>query len=291
MEPPLVCLSYFACYGTWGFHKNILCLPAIIFLMATFLFDKIVFGPVRSRRLGVSLGINLLPSDKKWCSFNCIYCECGWTEKGPYTNQGFPPKELVTNELEKRLLLMIEKGEKPDTITFAGNGEPTLHPSFAGIIDNTVLLRDNLAAEADIAVLSNGTMLDAPSVFDALQKVDLNILKIDSAREETVRLLNQPGEGFSLERLINNIMRFKGRFVLQTLFVRGTYKGVTVDNASERELKEWLGLVKRVNPRLVMVYTIARDTPSGGLFRIPPGELQNIAARVEELGIPVQISA
>lgn len=259
--------------------------------MATFLFDKIVFGPVISRRLGVSLGINLLPPDKKWCSFNCIYCECGWTSPAPYYSEGFPPRELVRKELEKRLAQMLENNQKPDTITFAGNGEPTLHPRFAGIIDDTVLLRDKLAPEASIAVLSNGTMLDDPSVFTALEKVDQNILKIDSAIEETLRLLNQPGEDFSLGKLVDNIMRFNGRFVLQTLFVRGYYKGVRVDNASERELQEWLKLVERVSPQMVMVYTIARDTPAVGLSRVPRDELQVIAAKVEELGIPVQISS
>lgn len=259
--------------------------------MATFLFDRIVFGPVSSRRLGKSLGINLLPGDSKWCSFNCIYCECGWTLPGPYDKEEFPSRERVREELEKRLADMNEKGELPDNITFAGNGEPTLHPSFAGIIDDTIALRDRLAPGAGIAVLSNGTMLDDPSVFSALEKVDQNILKIDSAREETVRLLNQPSENFSLARQIENLARFRGRFILQTLFVRGLYKGRVVDNATGEELSDWIGIVEKLKPRLVMVYTIARDTPGRGLRKVPLVELQSIAAMVERLGIAVQVSA
>jgi wyosine [tRNA(Phe)-imidazoG37] synthetase (radical SAM superfamily) len=259
--------------------------------MATFLFEKIVFGPVNSRRLGISLGINLLPGDSKWCSFNCIYCECGWTVKGPYDRKGYPSREMVRSELEKKLVLMAENGSKPDTITFAGNGEPTLHPSFSGIINDTLQLRRQFAPGAKIAVLSNGTMLDDPSVFSALELVDQNILKVDSAIEETMRLLNQPKEGFSLGHLIGNIMRFRGRFVLQTLFVRGSYKGTIVDNASDKEMRAWLELVGRLRPQMVMVYTIARDTPSGDLHKVPLKELQDIAARVEALGITVQVSA
>ncbi|TVR68170.1 MAG: radical SAM protein [Marinilabiliales bacterium] len=258
--------------------------------MATFLFDRVVFGPVRSRRLGVSLGINLLPGDRKWCSFNCIYCECGWTNEGPYEPEGFPPGVLVKEELEKKLHGMAAMGEKPDTITFAGNGEPTLHPEFAGVINDTLEIRDRLAPNALIAVLSNATMLDDPSVFEALAKVDQNILKIDSAREATVRLLNQPGEGFSLDRTIENIARFNGRFILQTLFVRGVYNGVEIDNASPGEVGDWLKLVERLQPEMVMVYTIARDTPSEGLYKVPPEELDNIAAKVRETGPRVQVS-
>ena len=258
--------------------------------MATFLFDRIVFGPVKSRRLGVSLGINLLPGDKKWCSFNCIYCECGWTDPGPYERTGFPPRELVKAELLKKLLSMAEDRQKPDTITFAGNGEPTLHPDFAGVIDDTLALRDRLAPGAVVAVLSNASMLDDRSVSAALMKVDQNILKIDSAREETVRLLNQPAEDFSLERTIENIEKFRGRFILQTLFVRGVYKGVEVDNASPGEVACWLDMVRRLRPEMVMVYTIARDTPSEGLYKVAAGELDDIAASVRSLGLKVQVS-
>lgn len=258
--------------------------------MATFLFDKIIFGPVKSRRLGVSLGINLLPADSKWCSFNCIYCECGWTVPGPYDAGGYPPRDVVRERLEDKLRLMRQENEQPDTITFAGNGEPTLHPEFGEIISDTLVLRDHLAPEASVAVLSNGTMLDDTAVFSALEKVDQNILKIDSAIEQTMRLLNQPGENFSFSNLIKNIGRFRGRFILQTLFVKGTFKGVIVDNTTGKELDAWSRLVRELKPRSVMVYTIARDTPSAGLRKVPADKLQEIAAMIEEQGIEVQVS-
>jgi wyosine [tRNA(Phe)-imidazoG37] synthetase (radical SAM superfamily) len=260
------------------------------FSMATFLFDKIIFGPVKSRRLGISLGINLLPSDSKWCSFNCIYCECGWTSGGPYNIEGYPPRVIIREELEKKLILMRDDYGLPDTITFAGNGEPTLHPDFGGIISDTLDLRNRFAPEASVAVLSNGTMLDNPDVFKALEMVDQSILKIDSAREETMRLLNQPGEGFNFQRLVSNISRFNGKFVLQTLFVKGTFKGVELDNTSREELHLWLGLVKLLHPRQVMVYTIARDTPLLGLKKISEAKLHEIAQSVKSMGIEVQVS-
>ncbi len=259
--------------------------------MATFLFDRIVFGPVNSRRLGISLGINLLPSDRKWCSFNCIYCECGWTDRQPFFSGGFPSGGLVKEELKKRLILMQRQGKFPDTITFAGNGEPTIHPEFGRIISDTVELRNLFAPEAKIAVLSNGTMLDDHSVFLALKKVDQNILKVDSAREETMRLLNQPGDGFRMDRLLDNIRRFSGKFVLQTMFIKGMIGNRSFDNTSAGELHDWLKLVEDLNPEMVMVYTIARDTPLQGLQRIAASKLRDIASMVSRLGIPVQVSA
>ena len=258
--------------------------------MATFLFDKIIFGPVKSRRLGVSLGINLLPADSKWCSFNCIYCECGWTVAGPYDAKGYPSRGVVREGLENKLRLMQQENQQPDTITFAGNGEPTLHPEFCEIISDTLILRDRFAPGASIAVLSNGTMLDNPSVRKALEKVDQNILKIDSAIEETIKFLNQPGKNFSLSNLIKNIGRFKGRFILQTLFVKGTYKGQVVDNTTDEELREWSRLVGELKPRQVMIYTIARDTPTAGLRKVSIDKLQEIAAMIEKQGIGVRVS-
>ena len=259
--------------------------------MSTFLFDHVIFGPVKSRRLGSSLGINLLPSDSKWCSFNCIYCECGWTGRPPFPAEDYPSRERISRELEKRLLLMLQQDKLPDTITFAGNGEPTMHPDFGHIISDTLRLRDHYAPEAKIAVLSNGTMLDEPSVFLALEKVDQNILKIDSAREETLRILNQPGDGFRMDQLLDNIRKFGGNFVLQSMFIKGMIGDRKIDNTSAGELDDWLKLVKDLNPEMVMVYTIARDTPLAGLRRIPATKLHDIAARVEKLGIPVQVSS
>jgi wyosine [tRNA(Phe)-imidazoG37] synthetase (radical SAM superfamily) len=257
--------------------------------MPTFLFDSFVFGPIRSRRLGVSLGINLLPINSKICSFDCIYCECGWTNKKEKGRM--PSREEVKNYLSEKLLEMQKKGDTLDVITFAGNGEPTLHPNFSGIIDDTIELRNRYFPNARIAVLSNSTMLNKNEVVNALKKVDQNILKLDSVFDSTIKLLNQPQVKFSAEELVKNLKSFEGNLIVQTLFLRGVYEGKIVDNTTKEEVDGWVEQIKAIQPKEVMVYTIARDTPATGLEKISLKELKVIAARIEELGIPVQVSA
>jgi wyosine [tRNA(Phe)-imidazoG37] synthetase (radical SAM superfamily) len=257
--------------------------------MSTFLFDDIVFGPVKSRRLGLSLGINLLPVDSKFCNFNCIYCECGWNTES-IGKIKYPTREEVRNRLIQKLDEMKLKGEEPDVITFAGNGEPTLHPSFDRIIDDTITIRDEKCPETKIAVLSNATMVHSIKVFEALQKVDENILKLDSAFEKTIAIHNNPYQGFSLGKVLEIMKLFKGKLIIQTLFLRGSYNGKVIDNTTEEEITAWLELLTVVNPKKVMVYTIARDTPARDLIKIPLSELKIIAQRVKKLGIDVQIS-
>jgi len=261
------------------------------FEMATFLFDKIIFGPVKSRRLGVSLGVNLLPTDSKVCSFDCIYCECGWTPRKREQKAVLPTRELVAERLEAQLKKMKDSGELPDVITFAGNGEPTLHPDFAGIIDDTIRLRDAYAPNCRVAVLSNSTMLHKESVFQALLKVDDNILKLDSAFEKTVELLDCPMGHFNLDEVIEQLARFGKAAAIQTLFVRGEYKSQKIDNTTPEELEAWLTALKKINPGQVMIYTIARDTPTQGLEKISIDELNRIADMVKAAGFDVQVSA
>lgn len=258
--------------------------------MATFLFDKIIFGPVKSRRLGVSLGINLLPVDSKVCSFDCIYCECGWTPRKREKKTELPARSLVAQKLEEKLQLMKNAGKLPDVITFAGNGEPTLHPEFAGIIDDTVILRNKLAPACKIAVLSNSTMIHREPIFRALLKVDDNILKLDSAIPATVKLLNCPLENFNLDNVIRQLTRFGQHAVIQTMFVRGEFRGKPVDNTTGEELAAWIEAIKKIGPRQVMIYTIARDTPAEGLLRVPVRELNRIAGLTREAGFDVQVS-
>ncbi len=257
--------------------------------MATFLFDSIVFGPVRSRRLGASLGINLLPINSKVCSFDCIYCECGWTDK---TKKGkLPSRREVRQYLDEKLQEMQRKGDPLDVITYAGNGEPTLHPEFSAIIDDSIELRNKYFPWAKIAVLSNSTMISKPEVVAALKRVDQNILKLDSAFDSTIKLINQPRVKFSAEELVKNLKSFDGNLIVQTLFVRGEYQGKIIDNTTQVEVDSWLELIKSINPKEVMVYTIARDTPATGLEKVSLKDLNAIASRVEALGVPVQVSA
>lgn len=259
--------------------------------MGTFLFDKIVFGPVKSRRLGVSLGVNLLPCRKKVCNFNCIYCECGWSLP-PETEGGFfPRREEIYEALASRLQEMKVKNQKADVITFAGNGEPTLHPQFSLIIDDTIALRNKLAPDAKIAVLSNSSTLDKPSVKGALLKVDMNILKLDSALDKTIQAHNQPRVKITADELIKKLSNFEGRVIIQTLFLRGRYKGRSIDNTTPEEIDAWLRAIAEIRPEEVMIYTIARDTPEGGmLMKVPVEDLNRIAAMVENLGIRTQVS-
>jgi wyosine [tRNA(Phe)-imidazoG37] synthetase (radical SAM superfamily) len=258
--------------------------------MSTFLFDSIVFGPVRSRRLGASLGINLLPVDRKVCSFNCIYCECGWTPAAR-NRSPLPSRKEVYEALEKKLAEMKDHDSSPDVITYAGNGEPTLHPDFPGIIEDSLALRDRFFPMAKIAILSNGTGLHRASVREALKKADMNILKIDSAFPETIRKLNQPHARYDLQAFEKYVIDFDGRFIIQTMFVRGEYLGESIDNSVPAEVDAWLKVIERLRPQSVMIYTIERDTPLGrNLRKVPLNELKAIAARVEAMGIHASVS-
>jgi wyosine [tRNA(Phe)-imidazoG37] synthetase (radical SAM superfamily) len=260
--------------------------------MATFLFDEIIFGPVKSRRLGVSLGINLLPIKRKFCNFNCVYCECGWTEESETKGVKLPARSDVFKALEKKLSEMKVTNEPPDVITYAGNGEPTLHPEFTGIIDDSITLRDKYFPEAKIAVLSNATTIMNDAIRAALMKIDQNILKLDSAFDSTIFLHNQPKGTHKADELIENLALFNGKVIIQTLFLRGKHKGKIIDNTTNVEINAWLEALKKIKPSEVMIYTISRDTPEGGqLMKVPVRELKEIATRVEKLGIRTQVSA
>ncbi|MFC2087253.1 radical SAM protein [Bacteroidota bacterium] len=251
--------------------------------MSTFLFDETVFGPVKSRRLGNSLGINLLSNNSKVCNFNCIYCECGLTPD--HTTTEINSKENVFYWLRERLFDLKYDNIYIDSITFAGNGEPTLHPDFDEIIDYTIDLRNKLVPHVRVAVLSNASLIGNESIFRSLAKLDLNILKLDSAFEDTIRVLNCPPENFHLNELVENLQQFKGNLIIQTLFLRGNFEGNTIDNTSEKEINGWLKLIKEINPKEVMIYSFSRSTPVKDLVRVEEEELNKIAERVHKIGI------
>jgi wyosine [tRNA(Phe)-imidazoG37] synthetase (radical SAM superfamily) len=259
--------------------------------MPTFLFDKIIFGPVKSRRLGVSLGINLLPTNVKVCSFDCIYCECGRNPEKYEAKAVLPTRLEVQQKLKEKLEEMSLENLLPDVITFAGNGEPTLHKEFAGIIDDTIELRNEFAPKARIAVLSNATMIHKKEVFQALMKIEDNIQKLDSAFEETLQLLDCPNKNFNLAKTVDQLTAFQGKVIIQTLFVRGSDKGRIIDNTNEMEISLWIELLKKIKPSQVMIYTIARDTPIDTLEKISLHELNAIAKQVKSAGFEAQVSA
>ncbi|MEA4975125.1 MAG: radical SAM protein [Paludibacter sp.] len=254
-----------------------------------FLFNNIIFGPVKSRRLGVSLGVNLLPVDAKICSFDCIYCECGFNTT--MQESPLPTREQVSVTLEAKLQEMVAANELPDVITFAGNGEPTLHAQFEGIIDDTIALRDRYCPEAKVSVLSNSTRMHKPAIFRALQRVDNNILKFDSAIDKTVQRLDRPsGKQFSVEWQLEQFKKFNGNLIIQTLFLRGRLADGIIDNTTEEEVSAWLEALQIIRPKQVMIYSIDRETPTKGLEKISLETLNLIAARVRKVGIEVSVS-
>lgn len=258
--------------------------------MSTILFHEIVFGPIHSRRLGSSLGMNLLPYDGKLCSFDCIYCECGYN-KDFRTKTKLPDRENVRAALEDKLIRLQEDDISIDVITFAGNGEPTMHPQFVGIIDDTIELRDKYYPSAKISVLSNAMHISKQSVFEALKKVDNNILKLDSAILDTVRLIDRPNSRqYSIEGQIELFKKFDGNFIMQTMFVKGSHDGKVVDNTTEEEVSAWLEAVRASHPKEVMIYTIDRETPEKNLEKVSLEEMKRIGERVEQLGIKVSVS-
>lgn len=259
--------------------------------MATILFNQIIFGPVHSRRLGVSLGVNLLPVDGKSCSFDCIYCECGLNKEGR-TYRRMPRREEVREALETKLLSMKAEGLTPDVITFAGNGEPTMHPDFGAVIDDTVEVRNRVCPETRIAVLSNATMLHKTSVFDALNKIDDNILKLDSVLDRRIRQLNAPNApSFTFDKLLEQFIRFKGNLIIQTMFLCGECNGESVDNTAAEEIDGWLEALEKIKPKQVMIYTIDRETPVHTLRKVSKESLEAIAGRARQLGFEVSVSA
>ena len=257
--------------------------------MATVIYPSPIFGPVHSRRLGVSLGINLLPADGKFCTFDCIYCECGFNgDHRPH--QKLPTREEVRQALEARLQDMKENGPKPDVLTFAGNGEPTAHPHFAAIIADTLALRDQYFPEAKVSVLSNSTFIHKPEVFDALNKIDNNILKLDTIDAAYINKVDRPTGHYDVQQIIDCMKAFQGNLIVQTLFMKGTFEGENVDNTTDDYVLPWLEMVKEIAPRQVMIYTIDRETPAPDLLKATHEELDRIGEMVRAEGIPCSVS-
>lgn len=256
----------------------------------TVIYPSPIFGPVHSRRLGVSLGINLMPADGKVCSFDCIYCECGFNKDfRPHLPR--PTRQEVHDALEARLRIMQQEGPAPDVLTFAGNGEPTAHPHFAEIIADTLALRDRYFPKAKVSVLSNATFIHKPEVFDALCEVDNNILKLDTVNEEYIRALDRPtSPSYNVEKIVERMKAFHGRCIVQTMFLKGTYLGRDMNNTTDAFVLPWLQRVKEIAPRQVMIYTIDRETPAHDLQKATHEELDGIAALVREAGIEVSVS-
>ena len=257
--------------------------------MSTIIYPSPIFGPVHSRRLGVSLGINLMPGDGKVCTFDCVYCECGFNaDHRPRLRR--PTREEVRAALEARLQDMQANGPAPDVLTLAGTGEPTAHPHFAEIIDDTLALRDRYFPSAKVSVLSNSTMLHRPEVVDALRRIDNNILKLDTVDADYIRRVDRPTGAYDVQQVIARLKAFDGHLVIQTMFMKGTHDGLSVDNTGDRYVLPWLDVVKEIAPRQVMIYTIDRETPDLHLEKATREELDRIAVLVRAAGLDVSVS-
>lgn len=242
--------------------------------------ENTVFGPIFSRRLGSSLGINLLPEHGKICNFDCIYCECGWNRDGR-DDTVLPTAEKVRTDLERMLVKLVKEGTPVDSITFSGDGEPTLNPEFPQIIDDTLRLRDQHYPSARVSVLSNATRVHLPEVFNALRRVDNPIMKIDAPTNELIEKINMPAPGYDVHRVIEALKKFKGNFVLQTCMLRGN----GFDSASPEVVNGLMDIVRLLRPREWMVYTIDRATPMQGLEKFSPEEMKALVKPIINEGV------
>ena len=259
--------------------------------MSTIIYPSPIFGPVHSRRLGLSLGINLLPADGKVCTFDCVYCECGFN--GQHRPKlPLPTREEVSAALEQKLQLMTAEGRLPDVLTFAGNGEPTCHPHFAAIIDDTIRLRNQYCPQAKVSVLSNATMLHRQDVRDALLRVDNNIQKLDTVSPDYIRQVDRPQGNYDVAHIVGYLKDFHGHVIIQTMFMQGTIgqKEESVDNTTDPYVLPWIDAIADIAPRQVMVYTIDRETPSAGLLKATPDQLDRIASLVRQRGFACSVS-
>lgn len=248
--------------------------------------EEVVFGPIKSRRLGWSLGINLLPTKGKICNFDCIYCECGWNADGRDDTK-LPSAAEVRSALEAKLADILLEGTQVDSITFSGDGEPTLNPDFARIIDDTIALRDIYCPQAKVSVLTNATKLLSDTVFGALRKVDAPILKLDAPTDERARKINGALPSFRVDDVVKGMKRFEGDFILQTMFL----KSDDFDSLEPQMLAKWMDIVREIRPRLIMAYTIARPTPQSGLSACSAAQIREALKPLEDEGFKIQINA
>ena len=247
-------------------------------------FDDIVFGPIFSRRLGSSLGLNILPTKGKLCNFDCIYCECGWNKDGKSDNR-FPVLAEVEAALQEKLSKAAVDGVPVDSITFSGNGEPTMNPDFPEIVEATLRLRDEYFPDAKVSVLSNAVLIGRARIAEALRKVDNPILKIDASSDLLIKKINKPVGNYRLADIIGALKSFNGDFILQTMFLRSP----EFDTATPEALGAWMDIVRELRPREIMVYTIDRETPDKSLGKYTVEEMTSFVQPLLDEGFKIQV--
>lgn len=260
----------------------------------TITYPSPIFGPVKSRRLGISLGINLMPGDGKWCSFDCLYCECG-LNKDKKAKKPLPSVEEVKEKLEDKLKEMSARGEELNVLTFSGNGEPTMHPSFLEIVENVIILRNEYYPEAKVSVLSNSTQVHRKDVFEALMKVDNALMKLDTVSPEYIKLVDQPNVNYNIENIIDCLEKMKGHAIIQTMFMKGNIKDkngkeISVDNCKDEYIIPYIDALKRISPKKVMIYTLDREWPTEGLIKASKETMDSIAEKIRNAGFETSVS-
>lgn len=270
------------------------CLAFIKNKIMTITYPSPIFGPVKSRRLGISLGINLMPGDGKWCSFDCLYCECG-LNKDKKAKQPLPSVEEVKEKLEAKLKEMSARGEELNVLTFSGNGEPTMHPSFLEIVENVIILRNEYYPEAKVSVLSNSTQVHRKDVFEALMKVDNALMKLDTVSPEYIKLVDQPNVNYNIENIIDCLEKMKGHAIIQTMFMKGNIKDkngkeISVDNCKDEYIIPYIDALKRISPKKVMIYTLDREWPTEGLIKASKETMDSIAEKIRNAGFETSVS-
>lgn len=258
------------------------------------IYPSPIFGPIKSRRLGISLGVNIMPGDGKWCSFDCVYCECG-LNKDHHPKEPLPTPEEVHDKLESTLQQMKERGERLDVITFSGNGEPTMHPMFSKIVDNVLSLRNEYYPEAKVTVLSNSTQIYRQDVFDALMKVDNALMKLDTVSEKYIHTVDQPAGNYNLQLIVDKLADMNGHAVIQTMFMKGSIKDkdgrlVSVDNCNDEYITPYIEALKKIKPRQVMIYTLDREWPTEGLEKADHETMDRIADKIRKVGFETSVS-
>ena len=253
-----------------------------------------IFGPIKSRRLGISLGVNIMPGDGKWCSFDCVYCECG-LNRDHHPKEPLPTTEEVHDKLESTLKQMKERGERLDVITFSGNGEPTMHPMFSKIVDNVLSLRNEYYPEAKVTVLSNSTQIYRQDVFETLMKVDNALMKLDTVSDKYIHTVDQPVGNYNLQLIIDRLASMNGHAIIQTMFMKGSIKNkdgkiVSVDNCNDKYITPYIETLKKIKPRKVMIYTLDREWPTEGLEKADHKTMDEIAEKICKAGFDTSVS-
>ena len=248
----------------------------------------ITYGPVQSRRLGLSLGINLLPTEYKLCSFNCLYCQYGWTKKVTFAPgerlKDLPSVDAVAAALETALAELSRDHRTMDAISICGNGEPTLYPALAEVIVKVKRIRDRYQPRARVAILSNSSTVGDHAVRAALDLLDVKIMKFDAGSEEMFRQLNHPAAPVYMGEIVAGLKALKKIF-LQSCFVQGR-----VTNADPDSVAMWIDKVREIHPLSVQVYTLDREPADKRIEKVSRTTLAWIADAVRwRAGLPAEV--